>query len=168
MSNQRLGKLKIVGALALGTIVATTILMFVAIAREANSYLEELRKADRLLEEHLEPLRTFRDDGGVALGCYNSPAPRALPSLGAGASPGAVEKVKAVEKYLMATWNLAKALDASLRLDEQLLNSLSPVPSAVGALPWARNEYTAGLARISSRLAWAKRELADHSCSKQP
>lgn len=151
-----------VAALVILTVFVALIL--VAITREANQYYRALQQTDRDLEQLFKPIGDFRANGGAAIGCYNTPFVRQLPTLGPNASRTDVEKVKAVQEYLNAAKELASELDRQMPRVERATVGLPLMPDAVGALPWMRDKYTALREQVVHRVTWAKSELADHSC----
>jgi hypothetical protein len=167
VSNRKRLNAKVVAITVVTSLAFVAIVIFFAITREASDSVVALQDTERLLEENLKPLRTFREEGGVAMGCSNTLWANQLPLPRSGASQTDVEKIKAFNEYMTAVWNQARALDTTVKQDEEALKSLSVIPNAVGALPWERDKYTAVLARMSSRVAWARSELSDHSCSKK-
>jgi hypothetical protein len=152
-----------------GLIVAaiTIVVIFLALLNDARKDVVAIEELDRSSAELYKPVYEVREKDRVAIGCANTPQPVALPALRPGASVSDVEKVKAFNSYIDATWHVARLLNSSVRRDEQSFREISVIPDAVGALPWMRDRYVAALTRMSQRVAFAKAELSDHSCSKR-
>ena len=151
----------------LGTLVAVVVVIVVAFIMDARNDVLVIEGLDSQLEKLYSSVYEFRQKDGVAMGCYNTPQPIQVPALGPKASVTDIEKINALRDYEESAWNLARTYDSVVKRDEQEIRKISVIPDAVSVLPWMRDRYVAALNRLSQRVAFAKAELSDRSCSKR-
>lgn len=152
----------------LGGIAASVI---VVIVWDAHSEVNDIEAAGRELTKSTASLQKFRDEGGgIAMGCVNRPYSTSLsmPGLGFGSALADNPKIQALNNYMKSASDLAHATEQVVISQEQYINVKWPkTPSFVEMLPWLRARFSTARTDIDRRIAWAKKELADHSCEKR-
>jgi hypothetical protein len=150
------------GSKVLAVVSSIVLSVFLLAFSFADSNIRNLQSDREKLDKSLEGIQQFRDQGGIALGCFNDGE---VPHLQSSLEDN--PKVKLLQEFAESSHKLAHAAQAVVTTQEAYLNDRWSKPSwDIKILPWYNGRYSKLRDEMNARLAWAKIELADHSCTK--